>query len=136
LPRPLLAPAVWTAIAASVAFRLLAPGLGVGAVGAEYLTPACLDRLGAGALLALAERGGRFPAWLPRAGLAAAAAFAAAWLLPYSPPLYLLQQVAMTLALAALVAGAATGIGGPAGALLAARPVRAVGRISYAAYLF
>ena len=108
----------------------------------EFLLPGCIDMFAAGAILGIlfvekhpARR--RFE----RACLAASVLlFAAVELLPES---LLPRLIANTLARSAmglisvwLVGGAERGFRGPAGAVLSARPVVYLGRISYGIYLY
>jgi peptidoglycan/LPS O-acetylase OafA/YrhL len=101
--------------------------------------PSSLDKLGAGALLALAEADIGFPRLLTKFGWVALWAIVAEEILLINRRLewvYLLRTELLIVTFAALVAAASSGISGPAGAILNCKPVRYVGRISYGIYLF
>lgn len=128
-------------VALSLGFRLLWP---VGDGGGDLLTPAALDALGAGALLAVhRERGVPWPKWAPWALAAAGATmFAVVELSPQVAELlgarleWIVFYVAPVLVFVPLVGGASTGFSGIGGWILNLSPLRALGRISYGLYLF
>jgi peptidoglycan/LPS O-acetylase OafA/YrhL len=112
---------------------------------AAAIATSCLDTLGLGALLALAwESGAAAPALRRKLGRAALAAGAGLYLAVLASGLlkwgwhfrFASKDVAYGLLFFWLVDRAATGLGGPGGWLLEARPVAYVGRISYGVYLF
>jgi peptidoglycan/LPS O-acetylase OafA/YrhL len=101
--------------------------------------PSSLDKLGVGALLALAETDIGFPRFLTKLGWAAFSAFVAVEVLLIGRTLYwvyFLRAELLIVAFAALVAAASLGISGPAGTILNSRPLQYVGRISYGIYLY
>jgi peptidoglycan/LPS O-acetylase OafA/YrhL len=144
VPRRRLLPVVVAVVAAAPLFRLATWLAGTGELWRVVLLPSCMDALGLGALLACLAadpaRGATRRA-LARLGLLAAL------------PLYaLLVQLGAArgggpldariaagtlsaLACFAAVDAAARGVGGLAGRVLDARPLRAVGRVSYGVYL-
>ena len=140
LPWRAIRPAIWCAILLGISFQFGgAKFLGINILGAGILTPAPLDKLGIGALLALAEAGLGFPRSLTNSGWAALAGVVMIEALPinrasgWAP---ILRTELLMLAFAALIAAASSGISGPAGAVLNCRAVRYIGRISYGIYLF
>ena len=144
LPLPAIRRLLVLLVIAAPAFRWWAAS-GVNPVAASVLPPACFDTLGAGALLALARRG-LGPAWFgrllrppfPALAVAAAAVLTAVHLAGKAPgdALYAAGlDLALALAFAALVARAADGFQGRAGALLGAPRLVYLGTISYGLYL-
>jgi peptidoglycan/LPS O-acetylase OafA/YrhL len=144
LPLPAIRRLLLFLVIAAPAFRWWAAS-GVNPVAASVLPPACFDTLGAGALLALARRG-LGPAWFgrllrppfPALAVAAAAVLTAVHLAGKAPgdALYAAGlDLALALAFAALVARAADGFQGRAGALLGAPRLVYLGTISYGLYL-
>lgn len=133
LPRRLLGPLLGGMIAVSCARHLTQDVGSLPLWWRSSLMPiAQLDVLASGGLLALAaRRDGRFPAWMP--GLALAGGIASAvvvvldatdWLIMASTPL-----------LVAVVAACASGLRGIPGRILDSRALRAVGQLSYGAYV-
>ncbi len=102
--------------------------------------PACLDALGAGALLCLAERRGlslpRGAGWIALAAIAWSVAVCGQWLPCSQGGRAALVPAAVTLASAWAVWRARTGFGGVSGALLGSAPMAYLGRISYGIYLY
>jgi peptidoglycan/LPS O-acetylase OafA/YrhL len=145
LPRRALAPAMVAVIAMAPLFRWYAVNE-LSIYHATVLTPACMDMLGLGALLALlwrlrAHRPAVFNNFVHFAGITGTAGTA------YYLSCYLQQHdtwiVAAPLArtcyallFTALVARAAEGFGGGMGRLAELAPVVYLGTISYAIYLF
>ncbi|HEY0781956.1 MAG TPA: acyltransferase [Thermoanaerobaculia bacterium] len=132
-------------VVAAAAFRLAGALAGLNSIALVVLPISCLDTLGAGALLALAQRG-QAPRWFARAiagrgpaiaaGLAIALCAARFLGLPGQGPIVAgFLDTALALAFAGLVGRAAEGSGGTLGALLAWAPLVAVGQISYGVYL-
>ena len=126
-------------IVAAPAQRAAGLRLGMADVAVRVLMPGCMDVLGLGALLALLSAPGVRSPWRARllspvAGLLAfGVATVAARTVGETRAIWLDLGVA---ALAFWVVGrAADGFRGPAGRLLAARPVVALGRISYGVYV-
>jgi peptidoglycan/LPS O-acetylase OafA/YrhL len=152
LPLPAIRRLLAVMLIAAPAFRLWAAARGMNAVALTVLPPACLDTLGAGALLAFTRRG-LGPAWFarllrppfPALAAAAVALLGAVRLFDYLRPLGLAPlagplysaglDAALGIAFAALVARAAEGFPAGAGALLGARPLVYLGTISYGLYL-
>ena len=128
-------------VALSLGFRLFWPQ---GDGGGDLLTPAALDALAAGALLAVhRERGDPWPKWAPWALAGAGAAlFAVVELSPQIARLigarleWIVFYVAPVMVFVPLVGGASAGFKGIGGWLLNLAPLRALGRISYGLYLF
>jgi peptidoglycan/LPS O-acetylase OafA/YrhL len=140
LPWKAIRPAIWCAILLGISFQFGgAKLLGINILGAGILTPAPLDKLGIGALLALAEAGLGFPRLLTNSGWAALVGVVAIEALPinrgsgWAP---VLRTELLMLAFAALIAAASSGISGPVGVILNCRAVQYIGRISYGIYLF
>ena len=132
-------------VVAAAAFRLVGALAGLNSIALVVLPISCLDTLGAGALLALAQCG-QAPAWFARAIAGRGPAIAAGLVLALCAARFLglpgqgaivagFLDSALALAFAGLVGRAATGAGGPLGALLAAAPLVSVGQISYGVYL-
>ena len=139
LPAKAIRPVVWCAILTAVIFRMGAAYIGIEGLGKGILTPACLDSLGAGALLALAKAGDVFPRWLANAGWAAALIVVLLGFPNPNPSLVWLSSIRpelLTVAFAAAVAAASAGISGLVGAILNSKGLRYVGRISYGIYVF
>jgi peptidoglycan/LPS O-acetylase OafA/YrhL len=146
LPRRCLVPLLGLVIALAPLYRLYAlhryglePGYPRGA-----LTPAVLDSLGAGALVAIVARsasGGKFRFWLSRVALPISlGAYATVLALQHygvsAGAPFVLADTASAVAFGWLVWGAARGFPAPVGRLLQLRPVRYVGKISYGVYIF
>jgi peptidoglycan/LPS O-acetylase OafA/YrhL len=139
LPWKAIRPAIWCAILLGISFQLGATSLGINMLGTGILTPAPLDKLGIGALLAVAEMELGFPRLLTTSGWAALVAVVAIEVLPINRAsgwVPILRMEFLMLAFAALIAAASSGISGPVGAILNCRPVQYIGRISYGIYLF
>jgi peptidoglycan/LPS O-acetylase OafA/YrhL len=137
-PRRWLLPGAVALIAAGPLYRGWAVAHEWDALSAHCPIPACLDALGAGALLALFHRGpGRAVQFLVLpAGMAAV-------LLPAALPRHgavwaqeVLCDLALALAFGWLVHGVGRGLGGPAGKLLGLRPLVYLGTISYGVYVY
>jgi peptidoglycan/LPS O-acetylase OafA/YrhL len=141
LPRRVLPQVILGAITVGPLFRLICVALGVNEIAIEVLPFGCLDLLAFGALLAHFRRGGEpLPRWLP---VAAAIALPLAVVLEVSrlydvavPPEIVLGRVMRGLFFGWVVARAADGFGGITGTILELKPLAAIGRVSYAIYLF
>jgi peptidoglycan/LPS O-acetylase OafA/YrhL len=147
LPRRLLVPAIGLAVAAAPAWRWAFAGH-VPDMWLWNLPVNSLDALGVGALLAVATAAWpplrRFAEgrWLvvvlcPLLYLVASGPLGGVRRLAWLPRLDLgpLYDTAVAVAAAGIILGAVRGWRGPVGALLAARPVAYVGRISYGVYV-
>jgi peptidoglycan/LPS O-acetylase OafA/YrhL len=143
LPRAWLGRAFLAAVFSAPVFRLVVYLLTGNAVGGA-LTPACLDTLGAGALLALLQhrRGlvatGRVAThclWSALAGFAVLWSLQLAGCLPHAADLAL-GGAFVSLAGVWAVNRAAVGFGGVVGAILSSRPVVYLGSISYGIYVW
>lgn len=134
LPPKALKPLVWCAIAGSIAFQLVVDPHASSDL-TRIHTLSSMDKLGAGALLALCEDDTGLPRWLTKAGWAACLGLVALQGRgsPSNPGM--LRTELVVIVSAALIAAASVGITGPGGAFLNAPVVRYVGRISYGIYL-
>jgi peptidoglycan/LPS O-acetylase OafA/YrhL len=143
-PRRWLLAAVWALIVAGPLYRAWAVSQGWDTFWVRYPTPASLDALGVGALVAVA---GRTPAGLERLdrGLRfialplGLAALALLWLLyerDIGAPWQVLFNLALALIFAGLIRSVAQGFGGMAGKLLELRPILYLGTISYGVYVY
>lgn len=142
-PERWLRPVVITMIVAAPVSRLVFPH-----AMDSVLPTSCLDSLGLGALLALgagnlfafakatANKKGLPPPVLALGAVLTAAALSLRYLGFGGPYQVVGLDFGVSLLSASVVAGAATGFAGTAGRLLAAAPVRAVGRISYGLYVY
>jgi peptidoglycan/LPS O-acetylase OafA/YrhL len=140
LPFKAIKPVVWSTIIAAIIYQLSGAWLfGNNALGPYLLVFASLDKLGLGALLALAEAGPGFPRFLTKAGWVTFVIILGLEALPIYHSLawaFVLRTELLIVTFAALIAAASSGISGSAGAILNSRTVRYVGRISYGIYLF
>lgn len=130
---------VCIAIVASVGFQLGASWIGIHGLGQGVLIFASLDKLGAGALLALAEAGFGFPRLLKKAGWVAFIGILGLEALPIDHSSLwaeVLRTELSIVAFAALTSAASLGILGLPRLVLDCRAVRYVGRISYGIYLY
>lgn len=107
------------------------------------LTPASMDTLGVGALLAILTRSAPLPLRFERAALAVAVLWLAidgalrmSWLPDRLALSYALLDTLSAISFAGLVARCHRGPDDVVGRLLASRPLVALGRISYGAYLY
>jgi peptidoglycan/LPS O-acetylase OafA/YrhL len=141
LPRRALKPFILGAVLLGPLFRLACVLGGVGEIAIEVLPFGCLDLLAFGGLLAYL----RHEDALPMRPLAIAAAIAlpvaiaceAARLYDvFAGPEIVLGRIARGVLFGWLVARGADGFAGLGGAILNARPLAAIGRVSYAIYLF
>lgn len=144
LPKRALPWTILGLIIAAPLFRGLGSLLGLAPVAAWVLTPACLDTLGAGALLALARHApDQVPdllrdksRWLLWSGLALLIGMMALGSIDGDDPLFLaLYDSGAALVFVFLVAKASKGISGPFGRALEWRPLTYLGKISYGVYL-
>lgn len=120
-------------IVSGAAFQAAIYAMGFIADRAHVLLPASTHALGAGALLAWVwRRDRRFPSWLPFLGAAAAVV---ALIVRQVPGNGWLSDAVAVISMAALVAAAFVGVGGPIGRLLDLAPLRFLGRISFGLYL-
>jgi len=145
LPSRFLKPAVIATVVAGIAFRVavLSTPLADGPVAIWVVTPAALDPLGLGALMALAARQGRTVAAFRRLAipalllwLAIDGAVRAGWLTGSLTLSYAVQTTICAVCFAGLVARAHENRADWFGRTLACRPLVAMGRISYGIYLF
>lgn len=141
LPRRALPKVILGAIAIGPLFRLICVLLGVNEIAIEVLPFGCLDLLAFGGLLAwLRANGEPQPRWLPAAAAVAlplAVVFETLRLYEMAAsPEIVLGRVARGIFFGWIVARAADGFGGVAGLILELRPLAAIGRVSYAIYLF
>lgn len=127
----------------SIGFRIAALSLAMDELALWMLTPASLDALAAGALLALVERRSGFPGWLFPAGLAVAGVCvvvsAVIWVYAFRYDRwrdYVLLETLHVVPMAALVAKASNGFQGTLGRVFSAAPVLYLGRISFGVYLY
>lgn len=129
--------AVWGAIVAAVAFRLLAPRFGMNEFG-NTLVFGSLDKLGAGAALAIHEARNGFPRWLTTAGWVALLGAFVLEVLPDGHKLAgrSLWTELLVVAFAAVIAAASQGISGAPRSVLDHKAIRYLGRISYGIYLY
>lgn len=137
LPQKLLRPVLLSSIIAAIAYRLAVSLFVEHSIYFYLILPiAQLDALGIGSLLAVVQRTSGPIDWrklllwsLPPAAFLYFAPLPARVEIAFGHAIYLLPMVA-------LVAGADAGIGGLAGRVLSARPIVALGRISYGVYLY
>lgn len=141
LPRKAILPAVFLVFLVGPFYRAAGVLLYWPAVSLKLFTPACMDTLGIGALLAVLERHAR---WTPGAfnrltqGAAAIGLLASLYLfqLPGDQPAFVvLGDTATACVFAWCVWGAANGFRGPLGAVLSWGPAVYLGRISYGIYV-
>lgn len=132
----LLAPCLRLALAAAAGAGHADP------YAATYLTPSCLDALGAGALLAFSDQqhgAGRVDrmtrSWLLAGATGLALLQAVQWTRGDSLVLECLQYAPASLAFGWLVWRASRGFGGRAGQVLSWGPLVRVGQISYGVYV-
>jgi peptidoglycan/LPS O-acetylase OafA/YrhL len=144
LPQRELSPMIIGLILAAPLFRGIGSIAGLNPVAAWVFIPACLDTLGAGALLALAQHWpNQMPSWardrsrwLPWIGLLLLLGMMAVCRLKGETPLYMaLYDSGAAMVFVALVARASKGIPGIVGRALEWRPIAYLGRISYGVYL-
>jgi peptidoglycan/LPS O-acetylase OafA/YrhL len=142
LPRRLLGAVMIATVPLGVLARWALPSLGFSEISRWTLTPAMLDSLGMGAVLAWSQwhsglGPGVVPRWLRVGVVLAVVAFT---LLKVNPlhmrHAWLLVDTCAAVVFAWLVARAAGGWTGPVGAVLAWRPLTYLGQISYGIYLF
>lgn len=128
LPRRALFAILGATIAGGMIYRGVAT-----APHSEYLLPACMDYLAAGAVLAIvfAERPDRMPRLTSVSAALSIVLFALGAIIGNRG----FFEVAVMALSIWLVGGAARGIAGPFGHFLQARPVTYAGRISYGLYL-
>ncbi len=143
LPRKILPGIALAAMAGAVLFRAILSQTMDDGVSQVVLTPAHMDALGAGALLAMMEEAG----WVTRrtmAGLSALSAVCAAWLIgsllgwlsvPSDQMFRVGAPLAMVVILMTLVATLRAGVRGPVGVVLDHPVPRYIGKISYGIYL-
>jgi peptidoglycan/LPS O-acetylase OafA/YrhL len=141
LPRRFLGPAIVAGIVVGPLSRWSLLAMGFSSLAPWTLTPAMLDSLGMGALLAWSQwrtgsDPGAVPGWLRVAVLPAFAGFVLLHqLASILPNAWLFQDTLAALVYAWLVARAARGFGGPVGAVLSWRPLTYLGQISYGIYI-
>jgi peptidoglycan/LPS O-acetylase OafA/YrhL len=123
--------------ALGLGYRVFAVLIGATEFFRLYLTPASLDPLAAGALLALFRTRGSWPRWLVPVSWVSAIVYVVP-LLKWTPPavLHELFITVSNLTLMGLVAMASKGINGVCGRILSSAPMLYLGRISYGIYLY
>lgn len=126
------------AVVAAVAFRAVFFAYAGSTVAIWVATPAALDALGIGALMALHEgRGGQAPRWsVIFAGIVLAPVLTTLLLPGTAEAWYVWGEFLMALPMALLVLGASRGFPGWFGAILQSRPLMYIGKISYGIYLY
>ncbi|WP_347303182.1 acyltransferase [Croceibacterium sp. TMG7-5b_MA50] len=141
LPRRWLRAAMLATIVAALLFRHLMELIWPDMPPQDVLTPAMMDALALGGLVALAVRdrpgdGGRqhLLQWLGGASLIALAVLSAQYV--FHPLPYAVNDFLRVIPMAFLVLAARHGLPGPAGAVLGSGPVRYVGRVSYGLYIW
>ena len=146
-PQRRLVPLVLGCVATAVAWRIGGVALGFAPISILVLTPACLDTLGMGSLLALVWRRGELrndpdpTERLTRRCLQLGAPLMTAvlvlyWLGAARGLRTVASDLAMALCFTWLVSRAATGFRGWAGRVLSFGPVQYLGRISYGIYVY
>ncbi len=139
-PRRWLVPIILAMIAAGVAYRSYAVGHRFHEIATYCLTPACLDSLGMGALLAVAGHRGWIGGFFGRVALPIGLIAIVMLRVLHDAGARSADAIALDLALAVFFAGlvgaAARGLGGRAGAVLGWGPLRYVGKISYGIYVY
>jgi peptidoglycan/LPS O-acetylase OafA/YrhL len=136
LPRKALLPFILITIVVGPAYRAWATHAGLNDFAIEWATPAALDNLGLGALLAYVWWAKpRWGMWFPWMCLAAAVPVAAMLKLGDGVN-YTWRLLAEGLLFTWLVHKAAIGFRGPVGWFLASKPVVYFGRISYGIYVY
>jgi len=138
-----LAVAICLAVVASTVFRVFIDRIDPSLVSIRYLTPSCLDALAIGALAAHVKhyKGGKATrrlAWIFACvgvgGLAVSVLFLSRVLDANTG--HRIGHTFLVIFYGALVAGAATGFGGPLGRVLVWRPLIYLGTISYGIYVY
>lgn len=122
------------ALPLAIGFHVAMVASGHTGLAIDFLPPASMDALGAGALLAWSWRRG--PPAGRRLGIAAFAAIGIAAVLLLTFHAVFAAKEVLLVALFALVAGAAAGVRGPLGWVLDWPPLRFIGRISFGVYLY
>jgi peptidoglycan/LPS O-acetylase OafA/YrhL len=138
VPRRLLLSLIAAIVVGGIMFRVLGTLLlPIDGVALYVLTPASLDALAAGALLAAVKPRGDALKWILRAG---AAAFGLLLLIGFIGSIpnrwWPIFDTVALLPLAALVIGASAGFRGALGGVLSLPAVRYIGHISYGIYLY
>jgi peptidoglycan/LPS O-acetylase OafA/YrhL len=141
VPRSRLIGVVIAIIVSSPLFRLIGLLAGINGTALWVATPASLDALGLGSLLALSADQPAARRRLTRLGLISVplALITLGLVLLVDDRLwlsYVVNETVVALALACLVGKAAEGFGGLPGRLLSLRPMQYVGKISYGIYLY
>ena len=138
VPRRALLPFLVAVIAAAPLYRAVALQLSLPGLWFYVATPAALDALGMGALLAVMAKGQAPTRRLARAlwPLGALALLGCVLLRNQPAAAAVLVETLVSLLFMSLVATAGAGVRGVAGRLLQARPLLYLGKISYGVYVY
>jgi peptidoglycan/LPS O-acetylase OafA/YrhL len=131
-PRRFAVPIALSAVGVAIVTRLL---LAPGSIAWTAIPLTSLDALAGGGLLAMADRAGRAPRWLPWLVPVALVAIGGALMLPEWPAVQLAEALTVPL-FVALVALARRDYRGLPRWLLGTPPLRYLGKISYGIYLY
>jgi peptidoglycan/LPS O-acetylase OafA/YrhL len=144
-PRRWLVPSIAIMGAIALTYRALAAFCHFSVISTYCLTPACIDSLAVGALIAVMNRSrsndsARIHRLLERGliilGVAGiiAVRFLGRWNFAVADVIFF--DLTLAVFFAGLVKAAARGIAGPLGALLSSAPLRFIGKISYGIYVY
>lgn len=143
IPVRALGVVLWGGVIGATFFRLGIAQLAPEVVSGRYLTPSCLDALGAGGLIAFAEYRGGEPALRRLTGTLAGVGVFGLIISTVPLPWFLAARDAraightfLVIFYGAVVAAAAQGIQGVVGRLLSYPPITYLGKISYGLYVY